>query len=97
MGIARQYVLKAAPGRGDELATALRALADRVRAVPGCEGVEILGDLADEHRFVLLERWASMEAHKRSADLLPKDSFAEVMSILGAKPEAANLTPLHSS
>lgn len=91
MTIARQYVLRAAPGGGPALETALRNLCETVRAAPGCDGVEILRDDSAPERFVFTERWTSMEAHKASAAFLPKDVFGPVMAAIADKPSAAYL------
>ena len=96
MTVARQYILTSAGGRAADLEAALDALAALVRPTPGCEGVEILRDARSPERFVFVEKWASIEAHKGAAELLPKDAFAPVMATLGEKPVAAYLEYLRS-
>lgn len=91
MTIARHYVMNAAEGRDAQLETALTALADAVRKVPGSEGVELLRDLGNERRFVFIEKWTSVEAHKGALDHLGKDALAPIMAALDGPPDGAYL------
>jgi quinol monooxygenase YgiN len=91
MTIARHYLMHAAEGRDAELETALGRLADAVRKLPGSEGVELLRDLGNERRFVFIEKWASVEAHKGAGALLAKEDFAPMMAALDGPPEGAYL------
>jgi quinol monooxygenase YgiN len=92
--VARQYVLTAKEGQAGALQQALIDLAALVRPVAGCEGVEILQDVKLPERFVFVEKWASVEAHKTGGETLPKDAFAPVMATLGEKPGASYLAYL---
>ncbi len=91
MTIARHYVMHAAEGRDAQLETALTVLADAVRALPGSEGVELMRDLGNERRFVFIEKWVSVEAHKGAAALLPKEAFAPIAATLDGPPEGSYL------
>jgi len=91
MTIARHYLMHAAEGRDAELETALGTLADAIRPLPGSEGVELLRDLGNERRFVFIEKWTSVEAHKNAGSQIPKDVFAPVMATLDGPPEGAYL------
>lgn len=97
MTVARQYVLNAAEGRGAALEAALRDLAAMVRLTPGCDGVEILRDVRAPDRFIFVEKWTSIEAHKGAAEHLPKDAFAPVMATIGEKPAATYLEYLQTA
>jgi len=96
MTIAMQYVLTAAEGRDGALEAALRDLGALVRPTPGCDGVEILRDSRRPERFVFVEKWASTQAHRDAAGILPKDAFEPVMALLSEKPDAACLERLQS-
>jgi len=78
--------MQAADGQGEALAAALTALAQEVGALPGCGGVECLVDLSNSDRFVFIERWESVEAHKAAGALLPKAAMAPVMAALADRP-----------
>jgi quinol monooxygenase YgiN len=90
MTVARFYVLEAPAGAEQRLLDALTGLAGAVRRLPGCNGVELLQDAARPHRFIFIEKWASMEAHKATAAMLPKDALTPVMAALAGKPEISD-------
>lgn len=91
MTIARHYTMIAAPGKGEQLLGALQDLQRALVGINGFEGAELMRDTEDENRFVFIEKWTSVEAHKQGGEQLPKDAFAPVMGALGAKPEGAYL------
>ena len=91
MTIARHYVMHAAEGRDAELETALGRLAEVVRELPGSEGVELMRDLGNERRFVFIEKWTSVEAHKSAGALLAKENLAPMMATLDGPPDGAYL------
>ena len=91
MTVARHYVMLAKEGSEAALDRALRAVADAVRPLPGCEGVEMLRDLSNGRRFVFIERWADVEAHKAAGRLLDKSVIAPMMAALDGPPEGSYL------
>lgn len=91
MTVARHYIMHAAEGKDSVLETALYQLADAVRGIPGSEGVELLRDVGNERRFVFIEKWESVDAHKAAGDHLPKDALAPVMGALDGPPDGAYL------
>ncbi|WP_313801911.1 antibiotic biosynthesis monooxygenase family protein [Sphingobium sp.] len=91
MTIARHYVMHAKEGMDAALESALRAVADAVRPLPGCEGVEMLRDLGNERRFVFIEQWTDVGAHKAAGALLDKGLFAPMMAALDGPPDGAYL------
>jgi heme oxygenase (mycobilin-producing) len=91
MTVARHYVMLAKEGSEAAPDSALRAVADAVRPLPGCEGVEMLRDLSNGRRFVFIERWADVEAHKAAGRLLDKSVIAPMMAALDGPPEGSYL------
>lgn len=89
MTIARHYVMTAREGQDAVLETALRALADVVRTVPGSTGVELLRDLGNARRFIFIEKWESVEAHAQGGAHIPKESLAPLMAALDGPPDGA--------
>lgn len=96
MTIARHYVMIAKPDQGSALFETLTKLAEHVKVVEGCEGVELFRDVENARRFIFVERWTSIEAHKTGGKQLPKTAFAPVMAALDQPPEGAYLELLHS-
>jgi quinol monooxygenase YgiN len=62
MTILRHYKMTA-EGRGSDLRSALEALAEKVRPLPGCEGVRLYADPDDSQTFVFIEDWRSRDDH----------------------------------
>lgn len=91
MTTARFYIMHAAEGKDAALETALRSLADSVRALPGSEGVELLRDSGNERRFFFIEKWTSIEAHKEAGKALGKEALAPVMAALDGPPDGSYL------
>ena len=89
MTVARHYLMHASEGNDAALESALRALADAVAPLPGCEGVELLRDLGNERRFIFIEKWADVGAHKAAGPLLDKSLFAPMMAALDGPPDGA--------
>jgi quinol monooxygenase YgiN len=87
MTIARHYLMIAAQGKEEALKSALAGLAARVRALEGCEGVEMLQDSRAPTDFMFVERWASIEAHKQGGQSLGRDALAEVMAAVAEAPK----------
>jgi heme oxygenase (mycobilin-producing) len=54
---------QALPGCATELRALLSQGRDISRAADGCESFELYQRDDDEHKFMFLERWASVEAH----------------------------------
>lgn len=91
MTVARHYVMTAASGQEEVLGAALRELAAAVRLTAGCEGCELLQDTEQPARYVFIEKWASIEAHKAGGASLPKEAFKPVMAALAGPPEGTYL------
>lgn len=94
MTVIRHYLMAAAEGRADELAGALRTLAGAVEAIAGCEGTETMRDLDRPGRFLFIERWVSVEAHKAGGANLLKPLLEALMAPLAGQPEGAYFQPL---
>ena len=86
MTISRFYEMNAKEGMAAELETALYKLAEVVRPLDGCEGVEMLRDAGNEGRFLFNEKWASIEHHKAAGPQLPKEALAPLMVALDGPP-----------
>jgi quinol monooxygenase YgiN len=60
--------INAAPGKGGELAQALKGRCEEVMSEPGCEQFEVFRSAVDPDRLVLLELWAdqaALDAHAK--------------------------------
>jgi quinol monooxygenase YgiN len=91
MTIMRHYFMTAKAGMEDDLERALLDLMPIVRPLDGCEGLELLRDQKDSRRFAFLERWASVEAHKKVAVTLPREAFAPMLAAIDGAPDGSYL------
>ena len=89
MTVARVYRMIAAEGQGEALASALLTFCPIVSAIPGCSGAEVLRDTAAPLRFLFIEKWESIDAHKAAGAQLPKGSLDGVMAALAGPPEGS--------
>ena len=65
MSVTVIYGFQAAQGKADELLSILMQGRDFSATVEGCEGFEVYQGNDDPHRFVMVERWASVDTHQR--------------------------------
>jgi len=94
MTVLRHYRMDAAEGKGAGLERALAVLVGALTNVPGFEGADAFCDVDEPGRFIFIEKWSSIEAHKQGAAFLPKDAFTSVMAAIAGKPDACYLIPL---
>lgn len=94
MRFVRHYLMIAKAGEETALASALEALAAKVRPIEGCTGVELYQDIEQAERFTFLERWDSVDAHKAGGKLLGKEAFGPIMAALASPPQGASIAPL---
>jgi quinol monooxygenase YgiN len=94
MTVARFYEMRAAGDKTAALRFALQDLAGTVSNVSGCLGVDVMQDAGDDRRFVFIERWSSTDAHRQSAESVPKSAFSAVMAALDGAPQTADFNYL---
>jgi quinol monooxygenase YgiN len=97
MTVARLYRLEAAEGKATQLEGALSELAGRVRPIAGCQGVEILRSTDNGNHFILIEKWDSIDAHKRGAKSLGKEAVSPMMAVIATPPLGAYLEYLSAN
>ena len=75
---------------------ALIELSKTVEKSDGSEGVELLRDMGNEHRFIFIEKWASEEHHAKAFAALPENALDGVKAAAGGPPDAAYFDYLKS-
>jgi quinol monooxygenase YgiN len=90
MTFARVYQMIAADGK-EQAVDALIALERVVRPLDGCLGVELLRDSMQSNKFLFVEKWRTVEAHKAAGASLPRASFGPVMEAVARPPESSYL------
>jgi len=89
MTVARLYIIPAADGKSAEMEEALVELSAIVSRAEGSEGVELLRDLGNEHRFIFIEKWVSEEHHAKGFASLPEGALDGVQAAAGGPPDGA--------
>jgi len=89
MTVARLYIIPAAEGRSAEMEEALVELSKIVGRAEGSEGVELLRDMGNEHRFIFIEKWTSEEHHAKGFAALPEGALDGVQAAAGGPPDGA--------
>jgi quinol monooxygenase YgiN len=64
MSVTAIYSFQAADGKADELVAMLQQGRDFSMTVEGCECFEVFQGKDDPNKFVMTERWASVEDHR---------------------------------
>jgi quinol monooxygenase YgiN len=64
MSVTAIYSFEAAERKAEELAAMLQQGRDFTMTIEGCEGFEVFQGKDDSNRFVMTERWASVEDHR---------------------------------
>jgi quinol monooxygenase YgiN len=57
-----------------------------VRASAGCESCLVLQSETDPTKFIAIELWAPVEAHRASVKNIPAESIATFMQLVAAPP-----------
>jgi quinol monooxygenase YgiN len=86
MSVTRINEFHAADGKEAALHAFLTNVIAQVRGAPGCESVALYTDPTDAARFLILETWDSIEAHKAAASRIPPEQMAAFMPLIAEPP-----------
>jgi quinol monooxygenase YgiN len=80
---------QAAPGRADELLPLLVEGRDMSKAADGCESFELFRRADDDHKFMFLERWSSIEQHHDNMinRIVASGHFGRILPLLVGPPD----------
>ena len=80
---------QALPGRAIELRALLAQGRDISRAADGCESFELYQREDDEHKFMFLERWISIEAHHENManNIVASGHLAQIIPLIVGPPD----------
>lgn len=87
MMITRINEFQAAEGKADELFLLLTSLIPYISSSDGCISCEVLRHQDKEDRFVVIEKWDSIESHKKSIENYPQEAMQAAMPLFGAPPK----------
>lgn len=86
MNIARMSEFQAKAGKEAALRDFLRSLLPLIRSAPGCLSCELFQNQADPAKYVIVEMWESVEAHKASVKNIPPELLEQVIPLLDGSP-----------
>lgn len=86
MNIIHISEFKAAEGKAEELFDFLKSLIPYISSSEGCNSVEIMRNKDNSDCFVSIEKWESVESHKKSINNFPKEEMQAAMNLFGAPP-----------
>ena len=86
MTILRHYTMRARPGHGSDLGSALIELTAKVAPFEGCLKVELYRDPGDPDTYVFIEHWASVEDHEAAGAALGRGAFAPIIATVADRP-----------
>jgi heme oxygenase (mycobilin-producing) len=89
MSVARVYRIKATAGKEDALASAIEGLAKVVRAAEGCESAFLLRSHEDSADFLFIEKWASIDHHRKVLETLGPDVLDPVGAAMAGPPDGS--------
>lgn len=95
MTVTRINEFRARPGplELESLVTHLRLAVAGIRKTLGCTSCQLLQSQADPLRFVIIEKWKSIEAHQAAASKIPKSAITAMMKLLAEAPRGDYLLP----
>ena len=84
------------PGKRDDFLRIFESSKNAIRAFPGCNGVELLQDCNDDHRFFTYSQWES-EAYLNQyrASALFQSTWAATKALFDEKPMAWSTQSIH--
>lgn len=89
MSVARVGEFRAAEGKADALADFLASVRDIVLGSEGAIACDVFRDRADPGRFLVIERWQTVEAHQASVKNIPPEMFRAAMALFAEPPKGS--------
>jgi len=86
MTVTRITEFTAAENKATDLYEFLKSLIPYISSCEGCSLCEVLQNVDNELNFTVIEKWDSIDSHKKSVENFPKE---EAMSLLEKLPTAA--------
>ena len=89
MSITRINNFKAAEGKEKELFDFLQSLRTYITSSQGCISYEVLQEDNDLSNFVIIEKWVSIDFHKKSVADFPQEKMLKAMPLFGGAPSGS--------
>ncbi|MGL1888885.1 MAG: antibiotic biosynthesis monooxygenase [Reichenbachiella sp.] len=90
MSITRINEFEAVSGKEEEMHTFLKSLIPYISNSKGCDSCEVLRLVDNTSICVVIEKWDTLDSHKKSIENFPKAEMADAMSLFAAPPKSAS-------
>ena len=87
MSITRINEFQAKEGQGDKVRELLNSFASVLRSSDGFHSRQVLQNVSDLTRIVVIEVWDSIQAHQAAAKTIPVNTFERTMMHLASPPK----------
>lgn len=87
MSITRIAENQAKEGEGDKLRELLHSFAPLLSSSGGFHSHQVLQNISDPTRIVVIEVWDSIQAHQAAAQKIPVNAFERTMMLLASRPK----------
>ncbi len=87
MSITHIGEFQAAPGKQESLYDFLQSLIPYISSSPGCLSCEVLRNIEKPDNFFVVEKWSSVEDHRKSLAGFPKEDMQSAMTLFGSPPK----------
>lgn len=86
MSVTRINEFTASLGNEERLCNLLKSVVSYITGCDGCLSCELLRVQDSASEFVIIEKWLSIDAHKKSLADYPKESMQSAMVLFAAPP-----------
>jgi quinol monooxygenase YgiN len=73
----------------EKLRDFLMSIMPGIKSSEGCESVELYQSQDDPSKFIMIERWDSVESHQASVKNIPPEKLSEFRPLLAASPSGS--------
>ena len=87
MTVTRINEFKAADGKSEESYLFLKSILGYIQSSVGCESCELLRNQDHDDKFVVIEKWSSVEAHINSIEAFPPNEMQAAMLLFAGPPK----------
>lgn len=93
--VLRMGEMRALLGKSDDLhAFIYRVIVPSLQTAEGCQGVDVWKDASDPLRYLIVEYWDSVEAHRASVKEIDPEDIKVIMDLLDDSPRGNYYVPL---
>jgi len=89
MSVTRINEFEAIGSKSEELYDFLKSLMSYISSSEGCLSVDLLRHKEELNKFVVIEKWESVEFHQKSIQDYPQEKMQAVMALFSTPPKGS--------